>query len=170
MDNQPVFVIGERPAAMELVRALAESPTLCAMPANRLLADLVSAADRCRPDLEALALSDGDGHRPPAGWYREVQAARTRITGKARTVEFSGLPVLRLCELFPSAQFVVVHPLTRAIPPSRRLPALRRGRILEVDSSSVAGAATLERVLAFLGEPAAEVELDLSDRSVPTSS
>src|SRR5688572_23371467 len=52
--DRPVFVLGERTAATALVRALGDTPTLCAMPANRLLSDLVHALDRCSPDLKPL--------------------------------------------------------------------------------------------------------------------
>jgi hypothetical protein len=161
----PVFVLGERPAAMELVRALGDTPTLSAMPANRLLSDLVSAVERCLPDLEPLAVVGRGGHVPPASWYVEVQAARLRQSGKSRTVEFSGVSVLRLCDLFPTAQFMVVHQLKRAIPRSRRLPALGQGRILEIDSAQATTPETLGRALAFLGETPEPVVLDLSDRA-----
>ena len=55
--DRPVFVVGERPAAMQLVHALGETPGLCAMPLNRLLPDLALAVERCAADL--------DPHLPP---------------------------------------------------------------------------------------------------------
>jgi hypothetical protein len=166
--DRPVFVLGERTAATALVRALGDTPTLCAMPANRLLSDLVHALDRCSPDLKPLTDPAHGGLRPPTSWYRDVQAAALRGSGKIRTVEYSALSVLRLCELFPGAQFLVVRQLKRAMHPSRRLPAPELGRILEIDSESATTAGTLERALAFLGarEP---VELDLSDNQVTSS-
>jgi len=163
--GRPIFVLGERAPAMDLVWALGATPTLCAMPANRLLADLVAAVERGAAAVDPAVVFAG-GEARPARWYGEVQAAWLELTGKARTVEFSGLSVLRLCELFPSAQFVVVRPLRRAIAPSRRLPELGRTRILEVDSGSVTAPVTLERVRAFLGEPAAPVEIDLSEERI----
>lgn len=164
----PVFVLGERPAAMELVRALGDTPALSAMPANRLLLDLIAAVERCLPDLEPLAVFERDGHLPPASWYREVQAARLCQSGKSRTVEFSGASILRLSSLFPTAQFLVVHQLKRAIPRSRRLPALGRGRILEIDSAEPTAPETLERALAFLGETPEMAIVDLSDHQLTT--
>ena len=161
--DRPVFVVGERPAAMQLVRALGETPDLCAMPPNRLLPDLALAVERCAADLEPLAGLERAGLRPPASWYREVQAARIRLAGKTRSVEFSGLSVQRLDRLFPDAQFLVVHQLKRAVDRSRRLPALGRGRILQIDSDVPATPATLARVIAFLSEPAEPVVVDLSD-------
>ena len=166
--DRPVFVLGERPAAMELVRALGETPALCALPGNRVLRDLLSAVERARADLEPLAGSTPGGSALAARWYRDVQAAWLRTSGKDRTVEFSGLSVLRLCELFPSAQFVVVHQLKRAIPRSRRLPPSGRERILEVDSARATDPDTIEDVLDFLGEPE-QVVLDLSDDRVVTT-
>jgi hypothetical protein len=168
--HRPVFVLGERNAALQLVRALGETPTLCAMPANRLLFELVHALDRCSRDLEPLTGSAHDGLRPPATWYRDIQAARLRGSGKTRTVEFSPLSILRLCELFPRGQFLVVRQLKRAIPPSRRLPAPELERILEIDSESATTPGTLERALTFLGESTGPVELDLSDDEVTSSS
>ena len=165
--GRPVFVLGERPAAMQVVRALGDTPEFCAMPSNRLLSDLVSAVDRWIPDLEPLTALARDGHVPPASWYREVQAARLAQTGKARTVEFSGVSVLRLCRLFPAAKFVVVRRLERAIPRSRQLPELGRGRIVEIDSADAATPETLDYLLAFLGEPAALAVVDLSDGDGP---
>ena len=58
---------------------------------------------------------------------------------------------------------MVVRHLERAIPRSRRLPDPERDRILEIDSQTVDDPETLERVLAFLGEPAEPLMLDLSD-------
>ena len=52
--DRPVFVVGERPAAMQLVHALGETPGLCAMPLNRLLPDLALAVERCAADLDPL--------------------------------------------------------------------------------------------------------------------
>ena len=164
--DRPVFVVGERPAAMQLVHALGETPGLCAMPLNRLLPDLALAMERCAADLDPLTALERDGLRPPASWYKEVQMARLRHSGKTRSVEFSGLSVFRLNRLFPEAQFLVVHRLKRAIDRSRRFPPLRPGRILEVGSDVAATATTLERVLTFLGEPAEQVVLDLSDERV----
>jgi len=164
--DRPVFVVGERPAAMQLVRALGETTALCAMPPNRLLPDLALAVERCASDLDPLAGLERDGLRPPASWYREVQAACLRHSGKARSVEFSGLSVRRLDRLFPDAQFLVVHQLKRAIDRSRRLPALGPGRILEIGSDVPVTARTIDRVLAFLGQPAEQVVLDLSDERV----
>jgi hypothetical protein len=161
--DRPVFVLGERTAAVQLVRALGDTPTLCAMSANRLLYDLVQALERCSRDLEPLIGSAHEDPQFPATWYRDVQAARLRGSGKTRTVEFSGLSILRLCELFPRAQFLIVRHLKRAIPPSRRLPAPELGRILEIDSEWVTTPGTLECVLSFLGESTEPVELDLSD-------
>ena len=62
-----------------------------------------------------LALAAVAGLAAPASarWYGDVQAGWLRASGKERTVEFSGLSVLRLCGLFPRAQFVVVHQLKR---------------------------------------------------------
>src|SRR6266508_3199550 len=134
--DRPVFVLGERAAAMELVRALGDTPTLSAMPANRLLADLVSAVDRYSPMFDPLA-GVAAGFRP-AAWYRDVQLAQLRVSGKARTVEFSGLPILRLCSLFPAAQFLVVRRVRRAVPHSRPLPVLGREKILQIDSEDPA--------------------------------
>ena len=167
--DRPVFVLGERAAATQLVRALGDTPNLCAMPANRLLYDLVRLLNRCSRDLGQLTDSPQAAFGPPATWYREVQVAQLRGSGKARTVEYSALSILRLCELFPWAQFLVVHQMKRALPPSRRLPLGELERILEIDSGSATTPATLERVLTFLGatEP---VELDLSDDQVPDSS
>jgi hypothetical protein len=166
--DRPVFVLGERTAAVELVRALGDTPTLCALPTNRLLSDLVHALDRCSPDLEPLTGPAHEGLPPPTTWYRDVQTACLRSSGKIRTVEYSALSVLRLCELFPGAQFLVVRQLKRAIHPSRRLPAPEPGQILEIDSESATSPGTLERALAFLSarEP---VELDLSDNEVTSS-
>jgi len=166
--DRPVFVLGERPAAMQVVRALDDTPDFCAMPSNRLLSDLVSAVDRWLPDLEPLAALARDGHVPPASWYREVQAARLAQTGKARTVEFSGVSVLRLCRLFPAAQFVVVRRLERAIPRSRQLPARGRERIVEIDCADTTTPEMLDHLLTFLGEPAAPVVVDLSDDDGPS--
>jgi hypothetical protein len=162
--DRPVFVVGERPAAIQLVRALGETPDLCAMPPNRLLPDLALAVERCAADLEPLTGLERAGLRPPASWYREVQAARIQVSGKMRTVEFSGLSVQRLDLLFPGAQFLVVHQLKRrAVDRSRRLPPLGPGRILQISSDVPATAATLARVMAFIGEPAEQVLVDLSD-------
>jgi hypothetical protein len=166
--DQPVFVLGERAAAVQLARALGDTPTLCALPANRLLAEMVSATDRCAAVLGPLSGVARDGLRP-ARWYRDVQAAHLRASGKPRTVEYSGVSTLRLCQLFPGAQFVVVRQLQRAMPRSRILPAIERQRILEVDSGTVTLPDTLEHVLAFLGEPADTLELDLSDQPVSNS-
>jgi hypothetical protein len=166
--NRPVFVLGERPAAMALLRALGDTPTLCALPPNRLLAEVLSATDRCTAVLGPLNGLAREGLRPGA-WYRDFQAAHLRASGKPRTVEYSGVSILRLCQLFPDAQFVVVRQLRRAMPPSRRLPALERGRILEVDSTTVDAPDTLELVLAFLGVVADTFVLDLSDQPVSGS-
>jgi hypothetical protein len=166
--DQPVFVLGERAAAVQLARALGETPTLCAIPANRLLAEMLSATDRCAAVLGPLSGVAREGLRPGA-WYRDLQAAHLRASGKPRTVEYSGVSILRLCQLFPGAQFVVVRQRKRAMPRSRRLPALERERILEVDSETVDDPDTLERVLAFLGAPAETVVLDLSDQLVSGS-
>jgi len=161
--DRPVFVVGERPAAMQLVRALGETPALCAMPPNRLLPDLALAVERSAADLEPLAGLERAGLRPPASWYRQVQAARIRLSGKPRSVEFSGLSVQRLDWLFPGAQFLVVHQLKRAVDRSRRLPALGSGRILQISSEVPATATTLARVMTFLSEPTEPVVVDLSD-------
>jgi hypothetical protein len=160
----PIFVLGERPAAMQLVRALGDTSTLCRMPATRLLSDLVAAADRWAADFADLPGSGDHGLRP-ASWYREVQVDRLRSSGKSRTVEFSALPVLQLCRLFPTAQIVVVRQLTRAVPRSRRLPALEQRRILEVDSDDPTSPGVFEHVLAFLGETVEAHVLDLSDHT-----
>jgi hypothetical protein len=167
--HDPVFVLGERAAAVQLVRALGETEGLYALPFTRLLTDLVAAVDRCYAMLgpatdvpwESLA---------PAAWYRDVQAACLGADGKWRTVEYSGLSILRLCTLFPGAQFVVVRQLRRAMPPSRRLPALEHGRIIEIDSDSVGSPETLDLVLDFLGQPVRVLELDLSDQPLPSPS
>lgn len=162
--DRPVFVLGERAAAMPLIWALEATPNLCAMPANRLLRDLLLAVEHSYADLQSLTGLDREGFRPPASWYREVQAARARHSGKVRTVEFSGLAVRRLNHMFPDAQFLVVHALERAIPRSRRLPPLPAGRILEVGSNVATDPETLEQVLAFLDEPAAgHTVLDLAE-------
>jgi len=170
--DRPVFVLGERQAAMELIRALGDTATVCALPLSRLLPDLVSAVERAAPATEPLAVMGQGSPILPASWYREVQAGWLRFTGKTRTVEFSALSVLRLCHLFPTAQFVVVHQLRRAIPRSRRLPTLGRDRIIEVDSGRVTDPQTVERVLAFLHEPVEQVEpaeLELSDARMATA-
>jgi hypothetical protein len=166
MQDAPVFVLGERAAAVRLVRALGETEHLCALPVNRLLADLVSAVERTGARIEPGGSGTWQSHWP-ARWYRDLQAAYMGSSGKPRTVEFSGLSILRLCALFPGAQFVVVRQLRRAMPPSRRPPPLERGRILEVDSDDVDGPDTLEFVMDFLGEPVGAVELDLSDQPLP---
>ena len=169
--DRPVFVVGEREPALDLVRALGDTSTLCAMPASRLLQDLVQAVERCPVDLDSLGAA-GDALRRPANWYREVQVAHTRASGKIRSVEFSGMALRRLHHLFPHAQFLVVHRLNRAIPPSRRLPALAPEWILEVDSGVAATAEAVERVLTFLGEVTESVVVDLSDhrmRSTPVA-
>jgi len=163
--DRPVFVLGERAPALELVRALGATPAFYAMPGTRLLPDLVAAAGRARPTLGSLLGAGPPAGLLPARWYRDVQAAGLRHSGKARTVEFCGLSILVLCELFPAAQFVVVRQVKRAIPRSRRLPPLEPGRILEVDSAAAAAPESLSRALAFLGAPP-PVELDLSDRRV----
>ena len=152
--DRPVFVLGERAAAVQLVRTLGDTASLCAMPPIRLLADLVMAVDRCAGKTPAL---------DPARWYGDVQAAQRRATGKGRTVEFSGLPILRLCRLFPTAQFVIVRATTRALPPSRRLPAQGVEKIFEVDSAEVTAPETLAGVLTFLGETGEALELDLTE-------
>ena len=162
----PVFVLGERAAALELIGALDQMPALSAMPANRLLANLIETYDRNAADLRPLTELMRQGGVPPARWYREVQAAQLRASGKTRTVEFSGVSILRLAALFPEAQFVVVHQLRRAIPRSRRSPAPAPVRILEIDAADPIAPATLERVLAFLGEEPERRVLDLSDTSV----
>jgi len=160
--NRPVFVLGERAAAIELVHALGATPDLCAVPANRLLGDLVSAADRCARAFGPLAGAAREALHP-AGWYRDVLTVLLRASGKPRTVEFSGLSILSLCGYFPQAQFVVVRQLRRNIAPSRRLPPLEGHRILQVDSEGAGSPETVERVLAFLAEGAEAVFLDLSD-------
>ena len=165
--DRPVFVLGERAAAVQLVRDLGDTPKLCAVPVNRLLAEMMSATDRCAAALGPLGAVAVEGLRP-AGWYRELQTALLRDSGKSRTVEFSGVSIIRLCQLFPDAQFVVVRQVKRAMPPSRRLPALEHGRILEVDSETVTLPDTLEHVLAFLGAPEAMLVLDLSDQRIST--
>jgi len=167
--DRPVFVLGERAAAVQLVRTLGNTDGLFAMPANRLLADLVVAADRGHAALGLKADAVWD-NLAAARWYRDVQAANLRASGKRRTVEFSALSILRLCVLFPGGQFVVVRQLKRAMPPSRRLPPLEHGRILEIDSKSVDSSETLDRVLEFIGEPVPAVELDLSDQPLPSPS
>ena len=164
--NRPVFVLGERAAAVQLIEALGRTAALCAVPLNRLLFDLVVAVNRGSRSFVA-ADAPLDGFRPGA-WYGDVHAALARAAGKPRTIEFSGLSVISLCEMFPAAQFVVVRQLKRAMPRSRRLPPLERGRILEIDSEAVDTAETLELVLAFLGEPAGAVVLDLSDGPLVT--
>src|SRR5439155_182293 len=83
-------VLGERAAAVGLVRGLGDTPTLCALPANRLLAEMVSATDRCAAALGPLSGVVLEGLRP-AGWYRDLQAAHLRASGKPRTVEYSGV-------------------------------------------------------------------------------
>ena len=119
--------------------------------------------ERSAADLEPLAGLERAGLRPPASWYRQVQAARIRLSGKPRSVEFSGLSVQRLDWLFPGAQFLVVHQLKRAVDRSRRLPALGSGRILQISSEVPATATTLARVMTFLSEPTEPVVVDLSD-------
>jgi len=155
---------------MEIVRALGDTPALAALPGNRLLRDLLAAADRSRTELEPLAGPVLGAANLAAGWYRDVQAAWLRARGKDRTVEFSGLSVLRLCQLFPTAQFVVVRQLRRAVPRSQRFPVTGRERILEIDSDRVADPETLRRVLAFLGEGVEQIVLDLSDGSIVAAS
>jgi len=167
--HRPVFVLGERAAAVQLVRALGATDGLYAMPVTRLLTDLVAAVDRCYATLGPAADVPW-ASLAPAAWYRDVQAAYLRAGGKWRTVEYSGLSILRLCTLFPGAQFVVVRQLRRAMPPSRRLPALEHGRIMEIDSDRVGNPEALDRVLDFLGEPVRVVELDLSDQPLPSPS
>lgn len=161
--DRPVFVLGERAAAIQLVQALGDTPSFTAVPLNRLLADLASAADRCAPAFGPIADPVHEALRP-ARWYQDVLAAQLQASGKARTVEFSGLSVLRLCGYFPDAQFVVVRQLKRAMPRSRRFPPMEGHRILQVDSERVNSPETVERVLAFLGEPTDQVVIDLSDR------
>lgn len=163
--NRPVFVLGERSAALEVVRALGSTANFAAMPASRLLADLVATVDRWAPVLDPLGALGRNGLRP-AHWYREVQKAQMRAAGKPRTVEFSSLSVLRLCILFPRAQFVVVRQLKRAMPRSRRLPDLAEGRIVAIDSQGATTPETLERILAFLGATAETIEVDVSDTAV----
>jgi hypothetical protein len=159
----PVFVLGERAPAMQLIGALAATPAFCAMPANRLLHDLLVAVEHSYAGIAPLEELERGGQRPPATWYREVQAAQAHRTGKPRTVEFSGLAVRRLNHLFPRAQFLVVHELARAIPRSRRLPPVPPGCILEVGSETCGTDDTLERVLAFLGEGVQDIVVDLAD-------
>jgi hypothetical protein len=165
--DRPVFVLGERAPASQLVRALGETPTLYAMPPNRLLAELVWAVDRCAPIFEPIAGLAEDLR--PAAWYRELQLRQLQLSGKARTVEFSGLSAVRLCSLFPHAQLLVVRRLKRAMPRSRRVPELPPGRLLEIDSEEPMTPEALDRVLAFLGEPAEPLVLDLSDSSLSSS-
>jgi hypothetical protein len=165
--HRPVFVLGERTPAVHLVQALGDTPTLRAVPANHLLPELLAAAERCARRLEPGTDPASHGLRP-ADWYGAFQAAQLQASGKDRTVEFSGMSILRLYQLFPWAQFVVVRHLQRAIHRSRRLPGPERDRILEVDSQSVDHPGTLERVLAFLGEAAALPVVDLSDQPTAT--
>lgn len=162
--HRPVFVLGERAPAVQLVEALGQTPTLHAVPANRLLPELLATAERCARHLELGTELDAHGLRP-AWWHGDFQAAQLRASGKTRTVEFSGVSILRLCRLFPRGQFVLVRHLDRAIPRSRRVPAPEQDRILEIDYRTVDDAETLERVLAFLDQPAEAVVLDLSDAS-----
>lgn len=166
--DRPVFVLGERAPAIQLMKALGETPTLFAMPVNRLLAELAWAVDRCAPSFEPISgLAD---LLLPAAWYRDVQLRQLRLSGKTRTIEYCGLSALRLCTMFPHAQFVVVRRIKRAMPRSRRMPELAQGRLLEIDSEEPITADTLESVLAFLGEPAESLVLDLSDGSLATTS
>lgn len=160
--DRPVFVLGERAAAIQLVRALGDTPSFTAVPPNRLLADLASAVDRGAPAFGPVGSPVREALRPDR-WYQEVLAAQLQAGGKARTVEFSGLSALRLCRYFPGAQLVVVRQLKRAMPPSRRVPPMEGHRILQVDSEGVDNPETVERVLAFLGEGPEGDELDLSD-------
>jgi hypothetical protein len=162
--RRPVFVLGERAPALQLVQTLGQTPTLQAVPANRLLPELLAAAERCTRRLDLGTDLDAQGLRP-ARWYGDFQAAQLRASGKTRTVEFSGLSILRLCHLFSWGQFVLVRHLERAIPRSRRVPAPERDRILEIDYQTVDDPETLERVLAFLDQRAEALVLDLSDRS-----
>jgi hypothetical protein len=167
--DRPIFVLGERAPAVQLVQALADTEGLCALPVSRLLRDLVDAADGyyaavgpvAGPDLVRSSIA-------PARWYGEFQAAHRRVSGAWRTVEFSGLSLLRLCALFPGAQFVVVRRIRRAMPPSRRPPVQEKERILEIDSAAAGSRETLGRVLNFLGEPV-RFELDLSDTALPSA-
>lgn len=166
--DRPVFVLGERDPAIRLVEALGETPTLQAMPASRLLAELAWAVDRCAPSFESI--TGLDNRLLPGVWYRDVQIRQLQVSGKERTVEFSGLSAARLCILFPNAQFLVVRRTKRAMPRSRRLPQLPQGRLLEIDSEEPVTPEMLERVLAFLGEPAEGPVLDLSDETVARTS
>lgn len=165
--DRPVFVLGERAPASQLVRALGGTPTLYGMPPNRLLAELVWAVDRCAPIFEPITGLTEDLR--PAAWYRELQLRQLQLSGKARTVEFSGLSAVRLCSLFPHSQLLVVRRLKRAMPRSRRVPDLAPGRLLEIDSEEPISRETLDQVLAFLGEPGEPLELDLSDGSLTTT-
>ena len=167
--HRPVFVLGERAPALQLVQTLGQTPTLQAVPANRLLPELLAIAQRCAGRLELGTDLDAQGLRP-ARWYGDFQAAQLQASGKARTVEFSGLSILRLCQLFSWGQFVLVRHLERTIPRSRRVPAPERDRILEIDYQTVGDPETLERVLAFLDQPAGALVLDLSDHSDAASS
>jgi hypothetical protein len=162
--NRPVFVIGERAPAAQLVEVLGTTPTLQPVPPNRLLPDLLAAVERYSRRLPVGTDLAPQGLHPE-GWYGDFQVAQLRGSGKPRTVEFSGLSILRLCRLFPWGQFVVVRRLSRAIPPSRRPPGPELDKILEVDSQTVDGLDTLEWVLAFLGEPTGRLTLDLTDDS-----
>ena len=102
--DRPVFVLGERQAAMELIRALGDTATVCALPLSRLLPDLVSAVERAAPATEPLAVMGQGSPILPASWYREVQAGWLRFTGKTRTVEFSALSPVEKVAFFRVAR------------------------------------------------------------------
>jgi len=150
--------------AEELTRRLGETPFLCAVPGKRLLRDLVEAVSRSQRDSAPLMLPGDPGSRPPASWYRDVQAEHARRSAKPRTVEFSGLAVDRLSEMFPSCQFILVRNFDHLPARSRRIPPLPPGRLLEVPTTTVDDDATLDRILAFLGEGWTETIIDLADR------
>lgn len=167
--DRPVFVVGERQSANELAQLLGSTPHLCVVPAKRLLRDLVEAVSRSQRDPAPLLLPDRPEARPPATWYRDVQAEYARVTHKPRTVEFSGLAIGRLNGLFPGSQFIVVRNLDHHPARSRRVPSLPPDRLIEVSTSAIHEETTVARILAFLGIELEERVIDLVDRPAPAA-
>jgi hypothetical protein len=70
--NRPVFVLGERASALEMVRALGETPMLYALPMNRLLPDLEAALAIGQPCSQQGVRMSGSGRQRPtlSDWRR----------------------------------------------------------------------------------------------------
>lgn len=148
--DRPVFVVGERVPAEDLVRALGATPDLCAVPTTRLLRDLVDAVERGQKALAPLwPGADGAGPVGAAAWYRDVQASHALAAGKPRTVEFCGLGAGRLASLFPVAQIVRVQTGAGRRRP-RPLASLPATRLMEVSTEAARGGSALAEVLSFL--------------------